>query len=144
MHAKSALYANFMLDKLLSGLGDHGRYPTKIWSDMKTELVSDETITKDGAASLQRGVETVGGKLYLTDQRLIFEPQRINIQRGATVVLFEDISNTTLCWTKIINLIPVAPNSLAISTTDVEHRFVVFGRKDWKAAIDKQRSGILK
>ena len=106
MHAKSALYANFMLDKLLSGLGDHGRYPTKIWSDMKTELVSDETITKDGAASLQRGVETVGGKLYLTDQRLIFEPQRINIQRGATVVLFEDILNTTLCWTKIINLIP--------------------------------------
>ena len=36
---------------------------------MKTPLLPGETPVKDGAANLQRGLETVGGRLYLTNQR---------------------------------------------------------------------------
>ena len=39
---------------------------------MKMGLQPDEKIIKQGAASLQKGFETVGGKLYLTNQRLVF------------------------------------------------------------------------
>src|SRR5262245_9762271 len=39
-------------------------------SGMKTPLLADETPVKDGAANMQRGLETVGGWLYLTDMRL--------------------------------------------------------------------------
>ena len=106
---------------------------------MKTELVANETPVKEGVANLQRGAETVGGKLYLTNQRLIFESTAFNIQIGATIVLLQDISETKPCWTKFLNLIPIAPNSLAVSTSDGERRFVLFGRKAWKVAIDDQQ-----
>jgi len=107
---------------------------------MKTAIESNEKVIKEGLANMQRGMETVGGKLYLTTQRLIFESHKFNIQTGNTEFLLQDISNTTPCWTKFLNLIPLAPNSLSVSVSDNEHRFVLFGRKNWKVAIDNQRS----
>lgn len=110
---------------------------------MKNELLAGETITKSGVANLQRGVETVGGKLYLTNQRLVFESHAFNIQTGATIIPLSEVTETTPCWTKFLNLVPLAPNSLAIFTASEEQRFVLFGRKTWKAAIDQQRNQIL-
>ena len=107
---------------------------------MKTELIDHETEIKSGFANLQRGAETVGGKLYLTNHRLIFESHALNIQTGTTIVPLQEISETTPCWTKFLNLIPLAPNSLSVSTPDGEKRFVLFGRKSWKQAIDDQRN----
>lgn len=107
---------------------------------MKTELLADETVTKSGAANLQRGAETVGGKLYLTNRRLIFEAHSLNFQSGTTIVPLQEISETTPCWTRFLNLIPVAPNSLAVASSGTEKRFVLFGRKAWKIAIDEQRN----
>ena len=43
---------------------------------MKTELNPNEALIKKGGANLQKGAESVGGYLYLTDQRLIFEKAR--------------------------------------------------------------------
>ena len=106
---------------------------------MKTELNPNESVTKSGAANLQRGAETVGGKLFLTNERLIFEAHALNIQTGVTIVPLNGIQETTPCWTKFLNLLPLAPNSLAVKSTDDEWRFVLFGRKKWKAAIDSQR-----
>ena len=107
-------------------------------ADMKTELSSNETITRSGVASLQRGAETVGGKLYLTSHRLIFESHSFNIQTGATIISLAEISQTATCWTKFLNLFPIVPNSLAVLTSSGEKRFVLFGRKKWKLAIDRQ------
>ena len=53
---------------------------------MKTELNHNEKLVKKGGANLQKGVETVGGYLYLTNQRLIFEAHAINIQGGNTII----------------------------------------------------------
>ena len=40
---------------------------------MNTRLRDDEDVIRDSAANLQRGLETVGGWLYLTTHRLVFE-----------------------------------------------------------------------
>ena len=106
---------------------------------MKTPALANETPIKDGAANLQRGIETVGGWLYLTNQRLVFEAHAFNVQTGATIIPLARISGTRLCWTKFLNLIPLFPNSMAVSTEDREYRFVLFGRQKWLDAIEEQR-----
>lgn len=107
---------------------------------MKTPLLPDETPIKDGAANLQRGIETVGGILYLTNQRLVFESHAFNIQTGTTTIPLTSITGARKCWTRFLNLIPVFPNSIAVSTTEgKEYRFVIFDRKAWIAAIDDQK-----
>ena len=107
---------------------------------MKTELNHDEKVIKQGAANLQKGPETVGGKLYLTNQRLVFEAHKINIQNSNTEINLSDIHSSEKCWTKLLGFIPIMPNSLAVYTkTGNEYRFVLFGRGAWAAAIDANR-----
>ncbi len=107
---------------------------------MNTALRPGERVLKEGDANLQRGIETVGGSLCLTDQRLVFEAHRFNVQRGATEVELSSVRATEPCWTKFLGVIPLFPNSLAVFTHEgAEYRFVVFGRGAWAAAIDAQR-----
>jgi hypothetical protein len=107
---------------------------------MNTPLNPDESILKNGAANLQRGIETVGGRLYLTNRRLIFESHAFNVQRGATSIPLTDILSVTKCWTRFFNLIPITPNSLAVKTVQGhEHRLVLFGRDAWASAITNAR-----
>ena len=109
---------------------------------MKTSLLAGETFVKDGAANLQRGIETVGGRLHLTSQRLIFESHAFNIQTGATIIPLTSITGIGKCWTKFLNLIPLFPNSLAVTTREgKEYRFVTFGREGWMDAIEGQTRG---
>ncbi len=108
---------------------------------MKTATRPGELVIKDGAANLQRGIETVGGWLYLTNRRLVFEAHKLNVQRGVTEVELSDIQSSQPCWTKFLGIIPLFPNSLAIHTKDgEEYRFVLFGRSAWASAIESRRS----
>ena len=110
---------------------------------MKTELNQKEQIIKQGAANLQKGVESVGGKLYLTSQRLVFEAHKINTQGGKTEIQILDIQSTEKCWTKLLGIIPLLPNSLSIySRAGKEYRFVLFGRDSWAGAIDASKNAI--
>lgn len=105
---------------------------------MKTPYLPDETAVKDGVANLQRGSESVGGRLYLTNQRLVFESHALNIQTGATIIPLSTITGVRKCWTKFLNLIPLVPNSVAVSTREGEqYRFVAFGRQTWIEAIER-------
>lgn len=107
---------------------------------MKTPLNPDEKIIKQGAANLQKNIETVGGKLYLTNQRLVFEAHSINIQGGTSEIALSNVQSLRPCWTKFLGLIPLLPNSLAVyNKQGEEYRFVLFGRHAWAAAIDAQR-----
>ena len=104
---------------------------------MKTPSLPNETPVKDGAASLQRGIETVGGRLYLTNQRLVFESHALNIQTGDTVIPLSIINGARKCWTKFLNLIPVFPSAIAVSTKEgKEYRFLAVGRQAWIDAIE--------
>lgn len=55
---------------------------------MRMPLLSGEQLIKEGFANLQRGWEALGGRLYLTNQRLIFESHPFNIQREALLFLY--------------------------------------------------------
>lgn len=101
----------------------------------KLNLREGERVLKDGAANLQRGVETVGGRLYLTDQRLVFQPHRFNVQFQPAELELAAIRSVRPCWTKFLNLIPLAPNSLSVLAVQAEYRFVLFGRRGWATAI---------
>jgi hypothetical protein len=68
---------------------------------------------------------------------LIFEAHALNIQAGATIIPLATITGIRKCWTRFLNLIPLLPNSVAVSTRDgKEYRFVAFGRQDWIEAIE--------
>lgn len=108
---------------------------------MNTQLEPTETVLKIGTANLQRGIETVGGRLYLTTERLISEPHAFNVQKGATSIPLRDISSVAKCWTKFLNLVPLVPNSLAVTTAQGQtHRLVVVGREEWASAINRAKS----
>ena len=104
---------------------------------MKTGLNENEQIVKQGAANLQKGLEAVGGKLFLTNHRLVFEAHKMNIQGGNTEINLSDIRSSVKGWTKFLGLIPLMPNTLAIcADSGQEYRFVLFGRGAWEAAIN--------
>lgn len=106
---------------------------------MKTQLSVDESIVKEGKANLQRGFETVGGQLYLSNQRLIFEAHSFNIQTGSSVISLKNVTDVVTCWTKFLNLFPLMPNSIKVITkAGEEYRFVVFGRDEWLRSIKSQ------
>jgi hypothetical protein len=109
---------------------------------MKTTLRDGEQVAKEGVANLQKDRETVGGRLYLTPHRIIFEAHRMNVQGGTTEIELSRVRSSIPCWTKFMGVFPVAPNSLAVATTDAEYRFVLFGRKAWAAAIEAQRNKV--
>jgi len=96
----------------------------------------------EGAANLQKNIETVGGKLKLYSDKLVFEPHAINVQREPVSILLSSVLEIHLGWTKLFGFIPILPNSMIVLTTDNKsYRFTVFRRKEWA---DKIKSEIEK
>jgi hypothetical protein len=86
-----------------------------------------EAVLKQGGASHFKGIEAVGGKLFLTDSRLVFKSHRFNIQVHQEAY-------------PLVDIIAVEPrrglslvgDGLSVMLSDGrEERFVVFGRRDW-------------
>jgi hypothetical protein len=109
---------------------------------MITELREEEAIVKESAANFQKSIETVGGRLFLTTQRLVFEAHKFNVQGGTTELELSNIHSLRPCWTRLFGLIPLFPNSLAVTTGQgKEYRFVLTGRHTWAEAIEDQCNG---
>ena len=103
------------------------------------ELMENEKIIKKGSANIQRGIEQVGGKLYLTNERIIFKSHKFNFQSGNTEIKLENISSVNKSWTKFLGFIPLVPNSIKLSTKEgSKFRFVINGRSKWISAINKE------
>src|SRR3954451_10040838 len=110
---------------------------------LETPLRPGEALVRESRANLQRGIESVGGHLYLTDQRLIFESHRLNVQCGATEIPLGEGAAMRKQWTKFLNVIPTAPNTIAFATTGGdEYRVVCSKRDDWIAAVEQQRGAL--
>ncbi len=108
---------------------------------MNTPLFPGETVQKESAANCQRGQETVGGRLFCTNQRLIFESHAINVQTGTTVVQLNQIVASRPVWTKFLGLIPLAPNSFEVQLRDgTTQSFVVTGRGEWIEVVERLRA----
>ncbi|MDG4794271.1 GRAM domain-containing protein [Micromonospora sp. WMMD1082] len=83
--------------------------------------MSDANILISRRANLWRGVESVGGRLTLTDQYLSFRAHALNVQTAPLNIPLQDIVATR----KYRNL-GLVPNGLAVATkSGVEYRFAV-------------------
>jgi hypothetical protein len=108
---------------------------------MKTALEKDEKVIRKGMASLQKGLETVGGHLYLTDKRLVFESHWLNFQRGVTQIDLDDITGLAKGTTWLLGRIPTLPNAFVAATKDgTRYRLTVWKREQWISAIKQAQA----
>jgi hypothetical protein len=106
---------------------------------MRTEPMEDEVVVKEGRANLLKGINSIGGKLHLTNLRLVFESHGFAQSKAATIIDLSTIASVQECWTRLLGIIPVAPNGIAIDTTQgQEHRLALSKRGTWIDAINIQ------
>jgi hypothetical protein len=99
---------------------------------IKLELNQNENIIKQGGANLFRSNDVSGGLLYLTNERLIFVPHKMNINTRRQELDVEDIIDLKEVKTLIID------NGLLIELkNNITFRFVLNNRKDWIHEINK-------
>ena len=95
----------------------------------KIEISPGETMVFQTLASHFRGIEAVGGKLYLTDKRLIFKSHKLNIQNHELIINLSSIIHVSKA--KSLGLIS---NRLIIQTSPKEkEKFVVEKLDEWIA-----------
>jgi hypothetical protein len=92
---------------------------------------SDETIVHYGPANHFKGIESVGGKLFLTNKRLRFRSHVFNVQTHDESYPVEAIASVQP--TRTLGLVP---NGLLVHLRDGRReRFVVGGRSEWVARV---------
>ncbi len=95
------------------------------------KLNENEVMKHEGPANIFRGIEGVGGKLLLTDKRLIFKSHKLNIQSGETELLVEDIKEVIPRKTA-----KLFQNGIRIINKAGDHfDFVVYERDNWLTKI---------
>ena len=110
---------------------------------MKLELRLNEITIKESGANLQKSIEMVGGKLSLTNQRLVFKSHNASIQTDLTEIQLTDIASLEKCWIKLLGIIPIMPNLLDVNTKDgKKFSFVLFDRNHWRSAIWSQKTAV--
>ncbi|MDQ0350560.1 hypothetical protein J2R98_000363 [Alkalibacillus filiformis] len=89
----------------------------------------------EGFANLFKGIEVVGGKLYLTKNVIIHSPHKFNIQSRETIIDLKDITEVTTRNTFLL-----VPNGILLTTKDGEnYKLVVNKRKSWMEKINLLR-----
>ena len=86
--------------------------------------IQEEKVYFEVFANLFKGIEAVGGKLKITENKLIFQSHAINIQTGTTEVLIKQIAKV-----KKRNTLGIIPNGMSVITVDgTEYKFVLWNR----------------
>ena len=96
------------------------------------KLVNDEVLIRKGAATHLVPFEGVGGRLFLTNQRLFFEAHSLNIQRRDDSIRLENILAVEAKHSDFIS----RKLSIYLRNKSVEE-FIVYKRKIWVAEIEK-------
>ena len=93
----------------------------------KIETDPDEHILFETPANHFKGIEGVGGKLYLTNKRLVFKSHKLNIQNHQLSIQLSDIKNVD--GFKTLGLVN---NGLSVITIDDKtEKFVVEQMENW-------------
>jgi hypothetical protein len=91
---------------------------------MAIQLQPDEMIQKEGGASHVKGIETVGGHLWLTNLRLFFKSHALNIQVHEESYPLQEIAS--------IHPHGLVPTWMYVTLRNKrQEKFVVFGREEW-------------
>lgn len=99
-------------------------------------VVDGEEMLFQAPANHIRGIEAVGGWLIITDQRLLFRPHRINIQKTEWSVPLQELIRVEPRRT-----LGIFPNGLRAVTASGEERFVVEDRMPWSREVELAKSG---
>ena len=101
------------------------------------KVASTEQVLHAGPANHWRGIEAVGGKLWLTTHRLVFQSHKVNLRAGQRQWPLASIVNVVQR-----NTLWVVPNGIAVELADgAMEKFVVADRAHWVAAILEARHG---
>ena len=93
----------------------------------KIDTEADETILFDTGANHFKGAEAVGGKLYLTNKRIVFKSHKVNIQNHELSISLSDIDKVDRYKT-----LGLVDNGLSIKTVENKNeKFVVQQIDEW-------------
>ena len=93
----------------------------------KIDTQADESVLFETGANHFKGVEAVGGKLYLTNKRLVFKSHKFNIQNHQLSIKLSDIDKIER--NKTLGLVN---NGLSVRTVDSQsEKFVVQQIDEW-------------
>jgi hypothetical protein len=107
----------------------------RLFKKIVIETAHNENIIKEGGANHFMGKEGVGGKLVLTDKRLIFKSHKFNIQNHQDNFDLGQVKK--LQATKTLKFLE---NGLTIELTNNDrHKFIVDEPTDWVEKIMNQK-----
>ncbi len=107
----------------------------RLFKKITIEIPEGERVIKEAGANHFKGKESVGGKLVLTDKRLIFKSHKMNILNHQDSIELAQINNINA--TKILNLFNTG---LTIDLLNNEkHKFVVDEPSEWVSSIELQK-----
>jgi len=93
-----------------------------------------ENILFETPANHFKGIEGVGGKLFLTDKRIVFKSHKLNIQNHQLSIPLTDVNNVGRYKT-----LGMINNGLSITTVnDKTEKFVVEQVEDWVTFLTKK------
>ena len=93
----------------------------------KIDTEAGENILFETPANHFKGIEAVGGKLYLTNKRLVFKSHKLNIQNHELSIPLNNIKNVARHKT-----IGIVDNGLSITVVNGNvEKFVVEQVEDW-------------
>ncbi len=105
-----------------------GLFSKKVQRSIQPELEPGEEIIFHTTANHFKGVEAVGGKLFLTNKRLLFQSHLFNIQNHSLDIYLEHIQGMERFKTMgLVN------NGLKILTHNSCEKFVVEKINEWQA-----------
>lgn len=100
------------------------------------ETAEGENIIKSGGANHFVEKEGVGGKLVLTDQRLIFKSHKYNVHKHQQTI---DLNRIT--GIEVVRTFGILENGLILELRNGEkHKFIVDDPRDWLEQIKGQQS----
>lgn len=100
---------------------------------MSFELKPNEEVLADIGANLFRGIEAVGGRMRITNKRILFEPHSLNLQSMPAEIPLEHIAEVNKRRT-----LWILPNGILIRThAGVEYKLVVENREQLIELISK-------
>ena len=99
----------------------------RLAKDTKIDTDAGETILFDTGANHFKGAEAVGGKLYLTNKRLVFKSHKFNVQNHELSIDLSDIDKVDRYKT-----LGLVNNGLSVTTIDNKtEKFVVQQVDEW-------------
>ena len=101
---------------------------------------ASEEIVARFSSNLWRGLEAVGGRITVTNERLLFESNGVTLQGKPLAVAFGDIAKVAA-----FDSLGLIPNGMSVlCRSGEEHRFLLWDRDTVIMLLEEQRGKVVK